>query len=255
MDRFASLSEMKRRREPIAVLTAYDYPTARVLDEAGVDVILVGDTVGMVVLGFPDTTHVTMEHMLHHAAAVRRAVQRAPVVVDLPIGTYSNVDDAVANARRLAAAGADAVKLEGGISHCLQAKAIIEAGIPVMGHIGMLPQSVQIEGGYKIKGKTHDEAALLLADALALESVGVIGMVLELIRPDVSARITQAVRSPTIGIGSGPACDGQILVTHDLVGLYPWFVPKFVKPRARFAEEIREVAIAFIRETKAANIE
>jgi len=204
----------------------------------------------MVVLGFPDTTHVTMEHMLHHAAAVRRAVQRAPVVVDLPYGAYDSIDDAVANARRLVAAGADAVKLEGGISHCLQVEAIVKAGMPVMGHIGMLPQSVRLEGGYKIKGKTEDEANLLLADALALQSVGVVGIVLELIRPDAATRITQAAHVPTIGIGSGSACDGQVLVTHDLIGLSPW-IPRFVKPKARIADEIRQAAAAFIRETKA----
>lgn len=255
MDKFDFLTAKKREHEPLAVLTAYDYPMARLLDESGVDLILVGDSVGMVVLGFPDTTHVTMEHMLHHTAAVRRGVQRAPVISDLPFGAYATPEAALENGRRLIEAGADAVKLEGGISHCLQVDALVAAGIPVFGHIGMLPQSVLAEGGYRIKGKTPQDADLLLADALALENAGVRGMILELVQRDTATRITRSTRVPTIGIGSGAGCDGQVLVTPDLIGYFPWFTPKFVTPKANVAAAIREAAAGFVREVKAASAE
>jgi 3-methyl-2-oxobutanoate hydroxymethyltransferase len=250
MNRFDFLRDMKRRGEQIAVLTAYDYPTARLLDEAGVDLILVGDSLGMVVLGFPDTTLVTLDHMLHHTAAVRRAVQRAPVIADLPFGTYETVEDALKNSRALVAAGADAVKLEGGVQRRAQIAAIVEAGTPVMGHIGMLPQSVREEGGYRIKGKTEEGSARLHDDAHAVESAGAFGMVVELVQSDTAARITRSVTIPTIGIGAGSGCDGQVLVSHDLIGFFPWFTPKFVKPRANIAEAIRNAARGFIEETK-----
>ena len=241
---------LKRRGEKLAVLTAYDYPTARLLDESGLDILLVGDSLGMVVLGFPDTTHVTMEHMLHHTAAVARGVQRALIVADLPFASYDTAGQAVANARRLHDAGAHAVKLEGGATHAARIAAIIAAGIPVMAHLGMLPQSVREEGGYKLKGKTPETADALLADAYAVESAGAFAVVLELVQADVSARISAALSIPTIGIGSGPACDGQVLVTHDLIGLFPWFTPKFARQHAQVAASIREAATAFLRETK-----
>ena len=248
----AHFTAMKRSGEKLAVLTAYDYPTARLLDESGIDIILVGDSLGMVVLGFPDTTHVTMEHMLHHTAAVARGAQRALIVADLPFASYDTPEQAVANARRLIAAGAHAVKLEGGASHATRIAAIVASGIPVMAHLGMLPQSVLEEGGYKLKGKTPESADALLADARAVEKAGAFAVVLELVKAEVAAEISRAITIPTIGIGSGPACDGQVLVTHDLIGLFPWFTPKFARQHAQVAASIREAATAFLRETKGA---
>lgn len=247
----AHFGEMKRRGEKIAVLTAYDYPTARLLSENGVDLLLVGDSLGMVVLGFPDTTEVTMEHMIHHTRAVARAAGSVPILADLPFGSVETADSAVNNARQLIDAGAIAVKLEGGASHAGQIRALVEAGIPVMAHIGMMPQRVRVEGGYKIKGRSAEEAERLLVDAHAVESAGAFAILLELVLPAVAARITAAVQVPTIGIGSGTQCDGQVLVTHDLIGLFPWFTPKFVSPRADVAEAIRTATRAFVRETKA----
>ena len=244
------LRDWKTRGEKLAVLTAYDYPTARLLDEAGVDLILVGDSLGMVVLGLPDTTKVTMNMMLHHAAAVRRAVKRAPVIVDLPANSYGTADLALHNAQRLAAAGADAVKLEGGVAVIGAVRAIIRAGIGYIGHIGMLPQSVKIEGGYKKKGRTDENASALLEDAHALEEAGAAAIVLESIVPEVAARITQSVTIPTIGIGAGSGCDAQVLVTHDLIGLYPWFIPPFVKPEANLAMEVTRAARRFVQAVK-----
>lgn len=244
------LTALKRRGEKLAVLTAYDYPTARLLDESGIDILLVGDSLGMVVLGFPDTTHVTMEHMLHHTAAVARGTQRALVVADLPFASYDTPEQAIANARRLVAAGAHAVKLEGGASHAARIAAIVADGIPVMAHLGMLPQSVVQEGGYRIKGKTPEAAAALLADAHAVENAGAFAVVLELVQADVAAVLSAALKIPTIGIGSGLACDGQVLVTHDLIGLFPWFTPKFARQHAQVAAAIRDAAAAFVRETK-----
>jgi 3-methyl-2-oxobutanoate hydroxymethyltransferase len=249
----AALAAMKRRGEKITALTAYDYPTARLLDESGVDIVLIGDTLGMVVLGYPDTTSVTIDDMRHHTRAVARAVRRALIVADLPIATYTIPDQAVANARLLVAAGAQAVKLEGGRTHTEQIAAIHESGIPVVSHLGMLPQSVREEGGYHRKGKTPEAAEGLLADARAVEEAGAVAVVLELVQADVAERISAAISIPTIGIASGKNCDGQILVSHDLIGLFPWFVPKFVQPRAQVAEEIRKAAAAFIAETKGRN--
>lgn len=227
------------------MLTGYDYPTARLLDEAGVDAILVGDSLGMVVLGYPDTTFVTMDDMLHHTRAVARAVQRAPIIADLPIHSYDTPEEAVANARRLMEAGADAVKLEGGVSHTPQIAAITASGIPLVAHIGMLPQSIREEGGYKIKGKTPEAAQQLVEDARAVEAAGAIAVVMELVQPEASRTITAALRIPTIGIGSGQDCDGQVLVVHDLVGLFPWFTPKFVTPLATTGVAIREAAAEY----------
>jgi len=244
--------ELKRRGEKITALTAYDYPTTRLLDESGIEIILVGDSLGMVVLGYEDTTEVTLDEMVHHTRAAARGVKRALLVGDLPIHTYEDPAQAIASARALMEAGAQAVKLEGGASHVAQIEAIIAEGIPVMGHIGMLPQSVREEGGYKVKGRTPTEADALLADAAAVEKAGAFAVVLEIVAAETARRITEALAIPTIGIGSGSHCDGQILVTHDLIGLFPWFTPKFVSPEARVADDIRRAAQAFIRRTKSA---
>ena len=247
-----SFRERKANGEKFAMLTAYDYPVARLLDESGVDLVLVGDSLGMVVLGHPDTTSVSMEDMLHHCRAVARGVKSAFVVADLPIGSVDTPELAVQNATRLHEAGAHGVKLEGGTSRCREIAAIVEAGIPVMGHIGMLPQQVRVEGGYKIKGKTPTEAQQLCADAVAVEKAGAFAVVMELVRPEVARKITATMTIPTIGIGSGPNCDGQVLVVHDLVGLFPWFTPKFATPRAHVADSIREAVQTFVKDTKVA---
>ncbi len=248
-DKLSILSSAKANRRPLTMLTVADYPTARLLDDAGIDLLLVGDSLGMVVLGFPDTTHVTMEHMLHHVAAVARGVRRAPVIGDLPIHSYDNPDQAVANARLLVQAGADAVKLEGGVCHLPEIKAIVADGIPLVGHIGMLPQSIVAEGGkYRKKGRTADSIAALKADAVAIEQAGAVAVVLESIVPEVAAEITRMIRIPTIGIGAGQETDGQVLVTHDLLGLFPWFRPPFAKAQADLASEIQRAARAFAAE-------
>ena len=230
-------------------MTAYDYPLARLLDESGVDAILVGDSLGMVVLGHPDTVPVTMEDMLHHVRAAARGVQHALLIGDLPARSYRTPQEAVENAHRLVDAGARAVKLEGGVAMRAQIEAIVAAGIPIMGHIGMLPQSVREEGGYKVKGRSDAEAIALLEDARAVQEAGAFAVVLEIVAPDTAARLTAVLDIPTIGIGSGKGCDGQILVTHDLIGLFPWFQPKFVTPRARVADGIREAVRGFVEET------
>jgi len=199
----------------------------------------------MVVLGLPDTTGVTMDDMLHHLRAVRRGVKRAPVIADLPFHSYDTAAEAVKNARLLMEAGADAIKLEGGTSMISQVKAIFAEGIPFVGHIGMLPQSVREEGGYKKKGRTPEGAELLMADAFALDAAGACACVLESMMPDVATRITSSVGMSTIGIGAGGGCDGQVLVTPDLLGSFPWFRPPFAKARADVAGEtlraVREV--------------
>lgn len=237
----AELRAMKSRGERIASLTAYDFPMTRLLDEAGVPLILVGDSLGMVVLGYPDTTHVTMTEMEHHVRAAARVKPRALLAADLPYHSYQTTEEAVANAQLLVAAGAEAVKAEGGRAILDQVRAIVNAGIPFLGHLGMLPQSVLEEGGYKVKGRKDAEREALLADARALEAAGAFGIVLELVTPPVAKEISQAISIPTIGIGSGPDCDGQILVTPDLIGAFPWFTPKFVKPRIQTGEQIRSV--------------
>jgi 3-methyl-2-oxobutanoate hydroxymethyltransferase len=243
--------QMKQRGEKITALTAYDYPTARLLDESGIDIILVGDSLGMVVLGCQDTTGVTIEEMLHHTRAVARGVKQALLVADMPIHTYDTPGQAVETARKFVDVGAQAVKLEGGVSHVAQIEAITNAGIPFMAHIGMLPQSVREEGGYRIKGRTQSEAEALVADARAVEQAGAFSIVLEIVVAEIAKQITKAIGIPTIGIGSGKHCDGQILVTHDLIGLFPWFTPKFVSPEARVADEIRRAAGAFIEQSRA----
>ena len=243
--------ERKRRGERITALTAYDYPTARLLDESGLDIILGGDSLGMVVLGYEDTTEVTLAMMVHHTRAVARGVKRALLVADMPIHTYDTPAEAVATARALVAAGAQAVKLEGGVARADHIEAVIAAGIPLMGHVGMLPQRVREEGGYRLKGRTQAEAEALLRDARAVQAAGAFSVVLEIVAAETSRQITEALEIPTIGIGSGESCDGQILVTHDLIGLFPWFTPKFVRHEADVAAEIRKAAAAFIERTRA----
>jgi 3-methyl-2-oxobutanoate hydroxymethyltransferase len=211
----------------------------KLLDEVGVPLLLVGDSLGMVVLGYPDTTHVTLDDIEHHLLACARAEPFALLAADLPYQTYETPEAAARSASRLVAAGADAVKAEGGRSILPQVEAIIEAGIPFVGHLGMLPQHIKEEGGYKKKGRTPEEAEALCEDARALAEAGVIAIVLELVIPEVAARITREVEVPTIGIGSGEDCDGQILVTHDLIGTFPWFTPKFVEPKLKGGERIR----------------
>jgi 3-methyl-2-oxobutanoate hydroxymethyltransferase len=232
---------------PIAALTAYDYPTARLLDDSGVDVLLVGDSLGMVVLGFPDTTHVTLAHMLHHVAAVARAKPKALVIGDLPIHTYDTPTMALDTARQLVAVGAEAVKLEGGIRQAEKIRAITSAGIPVVGHLGMLPQRVIEEGGYHKKGKTPEQSDALREGAQALIDAGVFAIVLESVIPATARELTASLSVPTIGIGCGDhTCDGEIAVITDVLGSFPWFVPPFARPEADLANSIRNAASQYI---------
>jgi 3-methyl-2-oxobutanoate hydroxymethyltransferase len=249
-ERIQTFQAARDRGEPIAVLTAYDYPMARLLDESGIDVILVGDSLGMVVLGYPDTTLVTMDEMLHHTRAVARATKRALIIGDLPFGSADTPALAVENSRRFIDAGAHAVKLEGGASHAGHVTAIASAGIPVMAHIGMQPQRVRIEGGYRIKGRTPEQADSLVADAAAVEKAGAFGILLELVVPAVAEEITARAKIPTIGIGSGPSCSGQVLVLHDVIGLFPWFKPKFAVQRADVAADVRRAVGEYIQSVK-----
>lgn len=237
----------------IAALTAYDYPTARLLDEGGVDVLLVGDSLGMVVLGFPDTTQVTLEHMLHHVAAVARAKPRALVVADLPIHTYDTAEQALATARLLVAAGAEAVKLEGGVRQAEKVASIVAAGIPVMGHLGMLPQRVLVEGGYRKKGKTPEQTEAIREGAEAIIHAGVFAIVMESIVPEAARFLTSCLTVPTIGIGCGDrTCDGEVAVVTDLLGSYPWFVPPFARPEADVAGITRTAAAAYVSRVRGA---
>jgi 3-methyl-2-oxobutanoate hydroxymethyltransferase len=236
-----TIRAMKGRGEKIAALTAYDFPMARLLDEAGIPLLLVGDSLGMVVLGYSDTTQVTMTEMEHHVRAAARGRKRALLAADLPYHSYETVEEAVSNARRLVTAGAEAVKAEGGRQIFEQVKAITQSGIPFLGHLGMLPQHVLEEGGYHVKGKNEPEHQKLLADADALVEAGAFGVVLELVTPRVAKEITQRIPIPTIGIGAGPDCDGQILVTPDLLGMLPWYDLRHVKAKLNAAEQIRAV--------------
>jgi 3-methyl-2-oxobutanoate hydroxymethyltransferase len=240
-----AIRAMKAREEKIASLTAYDFPMTKLLDEAGIPLILVGDSLGMVMLGYPDTTHVTMAEMEHHVRAAARARPQALLGADMPYRSYETAAAAVKNAKRLVAAGAEFVKAEGGRAILRQVRALVSAGVPFCGHLGMLPQHVLEEGGYHIKGKSEPEHQALLADARALADAGAFAIVLELVTPPVAAEITRTVAVPTIGIGSGADCDGQILVTPDLIGTFPWFTPRFVKPKANCAAEIRTAVAAW----------
>lgn len=241
----------KRNSWKFAALTAYDYPMGRLLDELGLDFLLVGDSLGMVVLGYPDTTGVTLDDMVHHTRAVFRGVSKTPLIADLPAHTTETEDMGVLSARKLIEAGAQGVKAEGGEELLPVIKAILGEGIPVLGHIGMLPQRVKEEGGYRIKGKTPQQAEQLMEDALALDEAGVFALVLELVAPPVAESISQKTRVPTIGIGSGSGCDGQILVTYDLLGMFPWFKPRFVKPKVDLASQIQSAVAEFVKECRA----
>ncbi len=226
----------------ISCLTAYDYTTARIVDQSGIQLILVGDSLGMTMLGYKTTLPVTIEQMLHHAEAVSRGVKDAIVVVDMPFMSYQvSVEDAIRNAGIfMKDTGVDAVKIEGGAFRVPVIKALVENGIPVMGHIGLTPQSVHAMGGYKVQGKKSDDAVKLIEDAKELAEAGVFAVVLECIPAELAKEISQAINVPTIGIGAGVGCDGQILVTHDMLGLYSELTPKFVKQYANLEATMRE---------------
>lgn len=244
-----ALQEKKARGEPITMVTAYDYPSALAADRAGLDTILVGDSLGMVVLGYDSTVPVTMDEMIHHCKAVRRGAQYAWLIGDMPFMSYqADRAEAVRNAGRfLKEAGMDAVKLEGGRQMAETVRAITDAGIMVVGHIGLTPQSSAQLGGYRVQGKTAADAQRLLEDALALQDAGAVMLVLEMVPDRVAARISQALRIPTIGIGAGVGCDGQVLVLHDLLGIFDHFTPKFVKKYAELFPQM-EAALAAYRD-------
>ena len=231
----------------VSVVTAYDYPTALIADKAGLDILLVGDSLGMVVLGYDSTVPVTMDEMLHHCKAVRRGAKNALLVGDMPFGSFqADSGETIRNAIRfLKEAGMDAVKLEGGTSQAETTRLLVKAGIPVMGHIGLLPQLVSATGGFKVQGRSEDGARQLIEDAKALEEAGCFSIVLEAIPDRLATIITESVRIPTIGIGAGPNCDGQVLVLHDLIGLYPRFTPRFVKKYANISDIIEEALIHY----------
>jgi 3-methyl-2-oxobutanoate hydroxymethyltransferase len=243
----------KQSGEKITVLTAYDYPWALLVDRAGIDMILVGDSLGMVVLGYPDTVSVSMDEMVHHLKAVSRAVTRALVVGDMPFGSYNvSTAKAVENANRLMKEGrADAVKLEGGRPMAETVAALVRAGIPVQGHIGLTPQTASALGGFKVQGQSAEAARSLIADARALAAAGCFSIVLEAIPAPIARLITEAVAVPTIGIGAGADCDGQVLVTHDMVGLFDRFTPKFVKQYARIGETVAAAIAAYKQDVQA----
>ena len=247
------LKQMKEKGEKIPMLTAYDYSTAKLIDEAGVPLILVGDSLGMVVLGYESTIPVTMDEMIHHTKAVVRGTQRALVVGDMPFMTYHTaVEDALRTAARfIQEAGAQAVKLEGGETVADKVKKLVECGIPVQGHIGLTPQSVHQLGGFKVVGKTPEVAVRLLNDAKALEQAGAFSIVLEAVPAPLSKLITQRVGVPTIGIGAGPDCDGQVQVVSDLLGLFTDFVPKHAKQYAKLADIITAAIGDYVSEVQA----
>ena len=238
----ATFAAAKAKGEKLSMLTAYDYSTAKLEDESGINGILVGDSLGNVVLGYEDTVSVTMEDMIHHGAAVARGAKNALVVVDMPFMSYEvTVEEAVRNAGRLMKGGrAGAVKLEGGVRVAEQIRAIVKAGIPVMGHIGLTPQSINVFGGFKVQGKSEEAARALLADAKAVEEAGAFAVVIEAVPAALAQMITDAVSIPTIGIGAGAGCDGQILVYQDMLGMFSDFTPKFVKRYANVGEVMRE---------------
>ena len=248
-----AIVELKRRGEPVAVLTAYDFPTARLADEAGAEILLVGDSLGTVVLGYESTLPVTMADMLHHVKAVTRARPAALVVADMPFMSYqAGVEDAVRSAGRFVQeAGADAVKLEGGERVAESVRRIVAAGIPVMGHLGLTPQSLLALGGYKVQGRSAADQERLLRDARRLEECGCFSLVLEGVPAALGAAITAELAIPTIGIGAGAGCDGQVLVTHDLLGLFERFTPKFVRRYAELHAEMRRAFERYIADVHA----
>ncbi len=251
-----TLTDLRRKKEqgqPITMLTAYDYPTAKALDEAGLDVILVGDSLGMVVLGYPNTLQVTMEEMLHHCRAVARGARAAFLVGDMPFMSYQvSIQEAVRNAGRfLQEGGMEAVKLEGGRERAETIRAIVSAGIPVMGHLGLTPQSIHQLGGFRPQGRHAEEARRLLEDAHCLQEAGCFSLVLESLPHRLAAYITQHLEIPTIGIGAGAGCDGQVLVTHDLLGLFDRFTPRFVKQYAQLYPLMRAAFAQYIADVQA----
>jgi len=251
-----TIPDIKARKKsdtPITMLTAYDYPWALLVDRAGIDMILVGDSLGMVVLGYEDTISVTLDEMIHHIKAVTRAVRHALVVGDMPFGSYNvSVEKAVENATRIMKeARADCVKLEGGLCVVPVVEAIVRAGIPVQGHIGLTPQTASALGGFKVQGKSAEAAKALVEDARALEKAGCFSLVLEAIPAPIAKMVTEAVSIPTIGIGAGIHCDGQVLVTHDLVGLFDRFVPKFVKQYAKISDIAADAFAQFKEDVEA----
>jgi 3-methyl-2-oxobutanoate hydroxymethyltransferase len=249
-----TLAGWKRAGRKIVMLTAYDYPTARLADEAGIDLLLVGDTLGMVVLGYESTVAVTLDDILHHARAVVRGAGSAHVVADLPFMTYEVADEqAVANAGRLIKeGGAHAVKLEGGERMAARIRAITAAGIPVMGHVGLTPQTAEALGGFKVQGRTAEAAGAILKDALAVEAAGAYAVVLEAVPGPLARLITARLTIPTIGIGAGPDCDGQVLVTPDLLGLDDRLRPRFVKRYVDLGEQVRAAMAAYAADVRAA---
>jgi len=254
MDKVTIL-DFKRKKnngEKITMLTAYDYPMAKLVDAAGIDVVLVGDSLGMTVLGYDSTTYVTMEDMIHHCKAVRRGVKRAFLIGDMPFMSYqASCEDAVRNAGRFVKeAGCEAIKIEGGREVVSRVEAIDDAGIPVLGHIGLTPQSANKLGGYKVQGKDAQTAKKLLTDAIALEKAGCFALILECIPAKLAKKITEKLRIPTIGIGAGRYCSGQVLVTHDLAGYFDKFVPKFVKKYADISPLILDAVVKFKQETE-----
>ena len=249
---FHTLREKKRAHRPVTALTAYDYATARLVDEAGVDLILVGDSLAMVVMGYETTLPVTVDEMLHHTRAVRRAVKRAIVAADMPYGSYhGHINDAVSNAVRFVKeGGAEAVKIEGGAVRCELVERLASAEVPVVGHLGLTPQAVHRMGGYKVQGKTQEAADELVRDARMLEAAGALAIVLEGMPREVAAQITSELRIPTIGIGAGPDCDGQILVFHDLVNLSFSAPAKFVRQYGDAAALFRSAIEGYVRDVE-----
>lgn len=247
-----TFKQAKLNKEKLTMLTAYDYSSARLMDEAGVEALLVGDSLGMVVLGYEDTLSVTMEDMLHHTKAVSRGAKNALVVADLPFMSYqTSVYDAVVNAGRLIKEGhAKAVKLEGGMEVCPQVEAIVKASIPVMGHIGLTPQSIHALGGFRVQGKELEVAERLVKDAKALEQAGAFAIVVECVPEKLATYISQQVHIPTIGIGAGKGCDGQVLVYQDLLNMYDGLKPKFVKTYAEVGEIMKKAFKTYIQEVK-----
>ncbi len=247
------IKDMKQKGEKITMLTAYDYSTAKIVDEAGIPLILVGDSLGMVVLGYESTIPVTMEDMLHHTKAVVRGTKQTMVVGDMPFMTYHiSVDDALKNAARfIQEAGAQAIKLEGGVTVAEKVRRIVECGIPVMGHIGLTPQSIHQSGGFKVQGRTPEAAVKMLKDAQALEEAGAFAIVLETVPTPLATLITQKISIPTIGIGAGIGCDGQIQVINDILGSYTDFVPKHAKQYAKLADIMSSAITEYYNEVKA----
>lgn len=247
-----TIQEQKQKKDKITVLTAYDYSMAKLMDEAGINMLLVGDSLGMVVLGYEDTLSVTMEDMIHHSAAVARGNKNALVITDMPFMSYqTSVYDAVVNAGRLVKEGrAHGVKLEGGESICPQIKSIVAASIPVVAHIGLTPQSVNAFGGYKVQGRDEEAARNLIRDAKSVEAAGAFAVVLECVPEKLATLISESIHIPTIGIGAGAGCDGQVLVYQDMLSMYNSFKPKFVKTYADVGSIMKEAFVSYINETK-----